>query len=91
MAERLYRVGVQYYKIGVGAIGLVSDRQRQIDLFSSPENPALMEALDALNIKFGRDAVFLAAQGTTQHWQMSREFLSPQYTTRLKDLPQIMC
>jgi DNA polymerase V len=91
IAERLYRDGVQYYKIGVGAIGLVSDRQRQIDLFSSPESPALMKALDALNTKFGRDAVFLAAQGTTQNWQMSRDFLSPQYTTRLKDLPQIMC
>lgn len=82
MAERLYRVGVQYYKIGVGAIGLVSDRQRKIDLFLSPENPALMEALDA---------VFFAAQGTTQRWKMSREFLSSQYTTRLKYLPQIMC
>ncbi|MEZ8122556.1 MULTISPECIES: DUF4113 domain-containing protein [Vibrio] len=22
---------------------------------------------------------------------MSRQFLSPQYTTKLKDLPQIMC
>ncbi|WP_435249751.1 Y-family DNA polymerase [Vibrio sp. nBUS_14] len=91
IAERLYRDGVQYYKIGVGAIGLVSDKQRQIDLFSSPESPALMKTLDALNIKFGRDAVFIAAQGTTQNWQMSRNFLSPQYTTRLKDLPQIMC
>ena len=50
-----------------------------------------MQALDAVNTKFGRDTVFLAAQGTTQHWQMSRQFLSPQYTTKLKDLPQIMC
>ncbi|MEZ8061029.1 MULTISPECIES: DUF4113 domain-containing protein [Vibrio] len=50
-----------------------------------------MQALDAVNTKFGRDAVFLAAQGTTQHWQMSRQFLSPQYTKKLKDLPKIQC
>ncbi|MEZ8154126.1 DUF4113 domain-containing protein [Vibrio splendidus] len=31
------------------------------------------------------------SQGTTQHWQINRNFLSPQYTTKLKDLSQIMC
>ncbi|SBT15081.1 Y-family DNA polymerase [Vibrio celticus] len=91
MATRLYKPGVNYYKIGVGALNLVSDRQRQHDLFSEPENPALMQALDKLNNKLGRDAIFLAAQGTTHEWAMKRNFLSPQYTTRLKDLPRVLC
>ncbi|WP_423218945.1 DUF4113 domain-containing protein [Vibrio splendidus] len=46
-------------------MGLVSYTQRQIDLFSEPDNPALMQTLDTLNTKFGRDAVFFVAQGTT--------------------------
>ncbi|WP_462055521.1 DUF4113 domain-containing protein, partial [Vibrio cholerae] len=39
----------------------------------------------------GSDAIFLAAQGITQKWAMRREMLSPQYTTRWKDLPKIKC
>lgn len=91
MATRLFKPGVSYYKIGVGVMSLVSDRQRQQDLFSEPDNPALMQAIDKLNVQFGRDSIFLAAQGTTQEWAMKRNFLSPQYTTKLKDLPRVLC
>ncbi|CAK1712134.1 DNA polymerase V catalytic protein [Vibrio crassostreae] len=91
MATRLFKPGISYYKIGVGAMNLVSDRQRQQDLFSKPDNPALMQAIDRLNNKLGRDSIFLAAQGTTHDWAMKRNFLSPQYTTKLKDLPRVLC
>ncbi|MEZ9465005.1 Y-family DNA polymerase [Vibrio splendidus] len=91
MATRLFKPGVSYYKIGVGAMSLISDRQRQQDLFSEPDNPALMQAIDKLNTQLGRDSVFLAAQGITHEWAMKRDFLSPQYTTKLKDLPRILC
>ncbi|WP_114635269.1 Y-family DNA polymerase [Vibrio splendidus] len=91
MATRLFKPGVSYYKIGVGALNLVSDKQRQQDLFSEQDNPALMQAIDKLNIKLGRDSIFLAAQGTTHDWAMKRNFLSPQYTTKLKDLPRVLC
>ncbi len=91
IAPRLFRPGVEYYKMGVGIMDLVSDKQRQGDLFDEPGNPTLMLALDKINHQFGRGSVFLAAQGTKQEWQMKQEFLSPQYTTRLKDLPQILC
>ncbi|WP_241910355.1 DUF4113 domain-containing protein [Vibrio lentus] len=76
MAIKLFKPCVSYYKIGVGAINLVSDRQRQQDLFSEPDNQALMQAIDKLNNKLGRDSIFLAAQGTTHDWAMKRNFLS---------------
>ncbi|KAB0482509.1 Y-family DNA polymerase [Vibrio chagasii] len=91
MAESLFKSNVDYYKVGVGALQLVSDKQRQVDLFAEPEDPALMGVVDNLNAKFGRGAVFLGAQGTRQEWSMRREFLSPSFTTRLSDLPVIQC
>lgn len=91
MTDKLFKQGVSYYKVGVGAIELVSDKYRQTDLFAEPDDPKLMQVLDKLNLKFGRGSLFLAAQGISQEWQMNRRFLSPQYTTKLKDLPQIQC
>lgn len=91
MASQLFRDGIQYYKIGVGALELVSDKHRQLDLFSKPENPALMKTMDTLNEKYGSGCVFLGTQGSDQQWAMSRSFLSPQYTTRVADLPKINC
>ena len=88
----LFAEGVRYYKIGVGFIDLVSGKHVQGDLFDeSPSNPALMGVFDDLNKKYGSGSVFLAAQGITPKWSMRRELLSPQYTTKWRDLPKIRC
>ena len=91
MAENFFKPNVDYYKIGVGALQLVSDKQRQVDLFAEPEDPALMNVIDKLNTKFGKGSLFLGAQGTRQEWAMRREFLSPSFTTNIADLPVIKC
>ncbi|EJR5448673.1 Y-family DNA polymerase [Vibrio cholerae] len=92
LAEQLFQQDVRFYKIGVGLIDLVDGLHEQPDLFNlTPNNPKLMNVYDTLNNRFGNDAIFLAAQGITQKWAMRREMLSPQYTTRWKDLPKIKC
>jgi DNA polymerase V len=48
-----------------------------------------MQVFDEINQRYGRDALFIAAQGSDQHWVMRREFLSPQYTTRWSDIPTV--
>ena len=91
-APKLFREGVRYYKIGVGLINLVCDQHQQFDLFNAPKaNPALMQTLDGINLRYGRDTLFLAAQGIEQKWAMRRELLSPQYTTKWDCLPMIKC
>jgi DNA polymerase V len=91
-ASALFREGVRYYKIGVGLLDLTSEKNCQLDLFNaSKANPALMKILDRLNDKYGRDTLFLAAQGTEQKWDMRREFLTPQYSTKWHSLPRIKC
>ncbi|MFD2178904.1 Y-family DNA polymerase [Veronia pacifica] len=88
----LFESGVKYYKVGVGLLDLASAEHIQPDLFDEqPGNPALMKAFDGLNHRYGKGTVFLAAQGITPKWGMRREFLSPQYTTRWKDLPSVKC
>lgn len=91
-AHKLYQEGVRYYKVGVGLIDLVSTKNRQLDLFAAPKaNPALMQTLDGINQRYGRDTLFLAAQGIDETWAMRRDLLTPQYTTRWDSLPVIKC
>jgi DNA polymerase V len=46
-----------------------------------------MAAMDQLNAKYGRNAVFPAATGIQRSWKQRAEHRSPRYTTRLSDLP----
>lgn len=88
--SNLYRPGVRYYRIGVGLIDLCPKKSLQYDLFNAPKtNPNLMKIFDSLNNRYGRDVLYIAAQGSDQHWTMRRQFLSPQYTTRWSDIPII--
>ncbi|MCS6125008.1 Y-family DNA polymerase [Shewanella baltica] len=88
--SNLYRPGVRYYRIGVGLIDLCPKTSLQYDLFNAPKSdPNLMKIFDSLNNRYGRDVLYIAAQGSDQHWTMRRQFLSPQYTTRWSDIPMI--
>ncbi|MCU8005267.1 Y-family DNA polymerase [Shewanella sp. SM96] len=88
--SNLYRPGVRYYRIGVGLIDLCPKTSVQYDLFNAPKSdPNLMKIFDSLNNRYGRDVLYIAAQGSDQHWTMRREFLSPQYTTRWSDIPTV--
>ncbi|MCZ4311060.1 Y-family DNA polymerase [Vibrio pomeroyi] len=92
LAKELYRDGVRYYRIGVGFIELVDGEHEQGDLFNpTPNDEKLMQVFDGLNHRFGTDTVFLGAQGIQQKWKMRRDKLTPQYTTRWTDLPNIKC
>lgn len=88
--SNLYRPGVRYYRIGVGLIDLCPKSSLQYDLFHAQKSdPNLMKIFDSLNNRYGRDVLYIATQGSDQHWAMRREFLSPQYTTRWSDIPTI--
>ncbi|MBL4832030.1 MAG: Y-family DNA polymerase [Aliivibrio sp.] len=90
--SQLFQQGVEYYKVGVGLIDLIDGRHAQFDLFDySPPNSKLMRIFDGLNMKYGDDALFLAAQGINPKWGMRRNYLTPQYTTCWQDLPSVRC
>jgi len=49
----------------------------------------LLAAVDGLNARFGRHAVFLAAMGVERAWTQRAARHSPSYTTRLSDVPVV--
>jgi DNA polymerase V len=95
----IYRPGYNYVKAGVMLVDLqlASHEQSALDLFEPtpmPESPernraSLMSAMDALNERFGRDAVTVASaarrSGPSAH-ASRQERRSPRYTTRLDEI-----
>ncbi len=92
IVPELFKEGVRYYKIGVGLLDLTDMQCQQLDLFDTAcDNSKLMSVIDKLNHRYGRDTIFMPAQGTQVKWAMRREFLTPQYTTDWKSIPSIQC
>lgn len=94
IANNLFKEGVRFYKIGVGLIELLDGEHEQFDLFNSaPNNNQLMDVYDQLNTRYGRNAVFLGAQGIAekQDWKMRRHKMSPLYTTSWSAIPIAKC
>lgn len=89
LLNQLFRPGYLYKKAGVMIAGIEPATGRQVDLFApqpAPEREKLMQALDTLNSRYGRGTVHLASATISEDWRMSRQNLSPCYTTRVRDL-----
>lgn len=95
----LFRPGYNYVKAGVALVDLRQEGHEQsaLDFFHAPaplespgRNPAsLMTAMDALNERFGRNAVTVASAirraGPSKH-ASRQERRTPRYTTRLDEI-----
>jgi len=93
--KRLFKSGVAYKKAGVMLEELISSSQQQLNLFHQPEPGAMvkqaqvMNVVDAINQRFGSNAIKLAAEGYDRSWAMQSDMRSPCYTTRWEDLPVV--
>jgi DNA polymerase V len=88
----IFVAGIHFYRCGVGAIELESRKFQQPDLFiPDNSNPELMKCFDNINNRYGQGTLKLGIEGQAESWQMKRNFLSPQFTTRWSDIPQIRC
>ena len=90
--EKIYRPGYRYKKAGVILTGIQPAATHQGHLFvqaDHPGNRALMEAVDAVNKRWGRGTVFFAAAGTQQPWRMRQQQHSKRYTTRWDEVPEV--
>lgn len=88
----IYREGFRYKKSGVIVSDICPASQVQgsfLDTIDREKHARLMQALDGLTAKLGKDAVFCSAQGTGREWKLKREKLSPCYTTKLRDIVEI--
>ncbi len=93
--RRIYRPGYGYHKAGITLMEIVPRTNQQFSLFvpaelESSRNEQLMATLDAINGRYGRGALRLAAEGVTKSWQMRRGNLSPRYTTEWTGVARVL-
>ncbi len=90
--DRIWRDGPAYRKAGVMLTGLRPEVPQQGHLFdagTTPEQAALMDAVDRINRTMGRGTAGWAAAMVSepeQDWTMRRAQRSPRYTTCWDDL-----
>ena len=88
----LYRPGYEYKKAGVMLLNLAPAGSVQGSLFEAPDDPrsiARMQAIDALNARFGRGTVTFASMGRRPGWKLRTDFISRRYTTLWDELLRV--
>lgn len=91
--KAIYRKGYQYKKAGVIVTDIIPSDQVQSNLFyqyDTEKQEKIMLALDKINGLYGTDKLRLGSQGFGRNWKLKNEKLSPCYTTRLKDVINII-
>jgi len=103
LVARIFRPNYKYRKVMIGLTGLAFDNCQQFDLFDTSYNlkkinEPLMRAFDTINNRYGRGTMKLACgvgrhphdnrtETETAPWELRREYLSPRYTTDIKEIP----
>ncbi len=93
--RQIYRPGYRYAKAGVMLMELGPAGSRQQALFSDEaaesRSAGLMQVLDRINRKMGKDTLFLASSGIVKGWGMKQGSRSPCYTTDWGELAEVSC
>lgn len=91
LLEKLYKSGYRYKKAGVMLADICPDNEIQLNLLYTSRNPGnhteVMNALDRINLLWGRDTIRYASSGIKKPWPKKRTMLSPRYTTSWNELP----
>lgn len=91
--KQIYKPHYNYAKAGVMLSELVPVQGVQTDLFSqvqvSPKSTKLMQTIDGINKKMGKESIKLASEGFTRPWKMKQENKSPCYTTKWEELVNV--
>ena len=91
--KSIYNPKASYHRAGVWLSDLRPQTHLQIDLLGAVDpnihdkSQRSMEALDALNDRYGKNTVHYAAEDLGVHWQPRHELSMPRFTTRWDELP----
>lgn len=96
--EELFKPDTPYAKAGIMLFDLSSRQGRQGSLLlldraeEDSRRAALMNSLDRINARMGRQTVRWAAEGPdSAPWHMAQEHLSPRMTTHWSELAAALC
>ncbi|MCE8002727.1 Y-family DNA polymerase [Billgrantia ethanolica] len=94
--ERIYRKGYLYQKGGVMLLDLIGADRQQLSLLDTPQSDAerqrsqkLMDVMDTLNRRMGRDTVKLGMPTPGAAWHLRCAHRSDRSTTRWDELPKV--
>lgn len=89
--EASWRTGFNYVNAGVLLDELCAEADWPPTLFeqSTTRRAKATATMDALNAKFGRGTVSLAATGIEKGWKLRAERHLPCYTTLLAEVPTV--
>ena len=91
--KRLFRPGYSYAKAGITLMELAPKHQAAMNLFTdiaaTARRTTLMQTLDAVNRKYGKNMLGTGAAGiAARHaWSVKSDNRTPNYTTRWEELP----
>lgn len=88
----IFKDGFSYKKAGVIALDLSTAEVEQSNIFEqkNQKHVPLMNTIDRLNKLMGKHMVRLGTQANGKTWKMRQEKLSPNYTTKIKDIITII-
>jgi DNA polymerase V len=93
--KQIFKEGYRYKKAGIMFFDLSQRHDYQFELFEPYGNfyklGEIMDTVDSINGRFGKETLFPASSGIRRDWSMKRGLLSPHYTTRWEDLPRVRC
>jgi len=87
MCEVLWRDGYKFTKAGIVLTELGPPQQTDLLIRNDPRSDRLMQALDSVNARFGKETISIASANIGQKWKPLSGLRSPNYTTDLKGLP----
>ena len=93
LLKEIYRPDFAYKKAGVLLSDLSSPEKVQPSLFDSSIEQAkkekVMLVFDAVNKRWGKDTLKIAATGTKRYWDICKINLSPRYTTSWEEILRV--
>ncbi|MDZ7761122.1 MAG: Y-family DNA polymerase [Desulfovermiculus sp.] len=91
---QVYRKGYAFQKAGVLLTDLQPEGVRQLtfwepDAQGQKTSKNLMQAMDRINTKYGKDTLQYACAGLDKDWEMCRGKMSSEFTTSWADIPGV--
>lgn len=78
-----------FTKAGIDLTDLIAEADAPLLLFEPEKNRSakLIEALDTINSKYGRNTLIVGSEGFERKWKLRADHQSPRYTTKIEDFP----
>ncbi len=91
LLQKAFKTGIPYKKVGVSVTNLIPESTKQNSLFqdSAPVREKLMQVLDSVNARAGKELVSVGTHLRGKSWQSRTDKGSPAYTTKWTDVAKV--